>query len=40
MNYVKEEDNWIFAEFPECNMIMKFKKYIDCKNQLNVFAVK
>lgn len=26
MNYVKEEDNWIFAECPECNMIMKFRK--------------
>ena len=26
MIYVKEEDNWIFAECPECNMIMKFRK--------------
>ena len=26
MNYVKEEDGWIFAECSECNMIMKFRK--------------
>lgn len=31
MNYVKEEDNWIFAECPECNMIMRFRK-----NELNL----
>lgn len=31
MNYVKEENNWIFAECPECNMMMKFKK-----NELNL----
>ena len=36
MNYVKEEDNWIFAECPECNMIMKFRKnglYLDKSNE-------
>lgn len=26
MNYIKEEDGWIFAECSECNMIMKFRK--------------
>ena len=26
MDYVKEEDGWIFAECPECHMIMKFRK--------------
>lgn len=26
MNYVKEEDGWIFGECSECNMIMKFRK--------------
>lgn len=26
MNYVKEEDGWIFAECSECNMLMKFRK--------------
>ena len=27
MNYVKEEDGWIFGECSECNMIMKFRKH-------------
>lgn len=35
MNYVKEEDNWVFAECSECNMIMKFKK-----NELNLDKAK
>ena len=26
MNYVKEEDGWIFGECSECNMIMKLRK--------------
>lgn len=28
MNYVKEEDGWIFGECSECNMIMKFRKIL------------
>ena len=26
MNYIKEEDGWIFAECSECDMVMKFRK--------------